>query len=97
MLRQKGGEAAQKQRAEEIAAAALGFIAADEDRLANFFALTGLAPDEIRKAVSQPDFLASILQHVLSDEHSAATFAAENQLSPEDLQRAAARLGIRWD
>jgi hypothetical protein len=97
MLRQKGGEAAQKQRAEEIAAAALGFIAKDEDRLATFFALTGLAPEEIRAAVHQPNFLASVLQHLLSDEAGAACFAAENDLTPEDLQRASARLGIRWD
>jgi Protein of unknown function (DUF3572) len=97
MLRQKGSEAAQKQRAEEIAAAALGFIAADEDRLANFFALTGLAPEEIRGAIARPGFLASVLQHVLSDEATAAAFAAENGLSPEDLHRTAARLGIRWD
>ncbi len=97
MFRQKGGETAQEQHAEEIAAAALGFIAGDEDRLVNFFALTGLAPDEIRSAVSQPGFLASVLQHVLSDEESAARFAVENRLTPEDLQRAAARLGIRWD
>ncbi|WP_413987798.1 DUF3572 domain-containing protein [Labrys okinawensis] len=97
MLRQRGGEEAQKQRAEEIAARALGFIAGDQDRLANFFALTGLAPDEIRGAVSQPGFLASVLQHVLSDEDSASAFAAENGLTPEDLQRAAARLGLHWD
>jgi hypothetical protein len=97
MLKQRASEEAQKQRAEEIAALALGFIASDEDRLANFFALTGVAPAEIRTSVTQPGFLASVLQHLLSDEASAATFAGENGLSPEDLQRAAARLGLRWD
>ncbi|CAM5766917.1 hypothetical protein LMIY3S_01982 [Labrys miyagiensis] len=97
MLKQRGGEEAQKQWAEEIAAQALGFIAADQDRLENFFTLTGLAPTEIRAAVTQPGFLASVLQHVLSDEDSASAFATENDLKPEDLQRAAARLGIRWD
>ncbi|GLS18979.1 hypothetical protein GCM10007874_19960 [Labrys miyagiensis] len=97
MLKQRGSEEAQKQRAEQIAAQALGFIAGDPDRLANFFALTGLAPDEIRSAVTQPGFLASVLQHVLSDEDTASAFAAENDLTPEDLQRAAARLGLHWD
>ncbi|WP_448952231.1 DUF3572 domain-containing protein [Labrys neptuniae] len=97
MFRQTAGQAAQKQRAEEIATAALGFIAADEDRLGGFFAMTGLSPDEIRKAATKPGFLASVLQHVLSDEASAAQFASEHGLSPEDLQKAACQLGIRWD
>jgi len=97
MFRQTAGQAAQKQRAEEIATAALGFIAANEDRLNGFFMATGLSPEEIRSAAAKPGFLASVLQHVLSDEESAAGFAAENGLSPEDLQRAAFQLGIRWD
>jgi hypothetical protein len=97
MLKQSSSRTAQRENAEAIAARALGFIAADEDRLQNFFALTGLAPDDIRKAMTQPGFLAAVLQHVLSDEKIAAAFAAENSLSPEELQRAAHRLGVRWD
>ena len=97
MLKRSSSQTAQQENAEAIAACALGFIAADEDRLQNFFALTGLAPDDIRKAVTQPGFLACVLQHVLSDEEIAAAFATENRLSPEQLQRAAHRLGVRWD
>ena len=96
MLKQSDSSIAQRERAEQVAASALGFIAADQDRLENFFALTGLAPEDIRKSLGQPGFLGSILQHVLSDESTASSFAAENGLSPEDLMRAAHHLGLDW-
>ena len=94
MLSNTRSDAARKERAEAIAASALGFIAADGDRLGHFFDATGLSPDGIRSAVSQPGFLAAVLQHVMADEAMAAGFAAENNLSPEDLQRAAHQLGV---
>ncbi|MDQ0393069.1 DUF3572 family protein [Labrys monachus] len=97
MLANSKGEAAQKEEAQAVAVAALGFIAADEDRLGHFLDLTGLAPDDIRRAVSQAGFLASVLQHVMSDEATAAAFATENHLSPEALRRAAHRLGVYQD
>lgn len=67
---------------EEIALRALGFLAADEERLEHFLGVTGLGPDTIRESATQPGFLAAVLDYLASDEALLLTFAANNRLDP---------------
>lgn len=74
--------------AEALAAAALGHLAADEERLGRFLALSGIDPAEIRTAAAAPGFLPGVLEHVLSDEKLLLGFAAEAGIAPESVGRA---------
>ncbi len=78
--------------ASEVAIAALGFLAADGDRLSRFLALSGLGPDNLRSAAAQPGFLGGVLAHLLADESLLHVFAAEHGVAPETVVAAHARL-----
>lgn len=54
--------------AEVLALQALAWIAADEDRLSRFLALSGATPDEVRAQAQDPAFLAGLLDHLLSED-----------------------------
>jgi hypothetical protein len=91
-----GGE--QKAAAEELAITALGFIAAEPERLRRFLAITGIGPGSIRDAAREPRFLAGVLDHVAADETSLLTFAAEYEIDPDALMRARELLaGRNWE
>jgi hypothetical protein len=68
--------------AEALAVAALGFIAAEPERLGRFLALTGIGPDSIRAAAREPRFLLGVLDHLAADESLLIAFAAENAIPP---------------
>jgi hypothetical protein len=74
--------------AEGLAVAALGFIAAEPERLGRFLALSGIGPDSIRAAARELQFLAGVLDHITSDERLLLAFAAENNIDPEAVMRA---------
>ncbi|WP_029030224.1 DUF3572 family protein [Salinarimonas rosea] len=75
-------------RAEAIAVVALGSIAADEERLARFLALTGLDLGGLRAAAAEPGFLAAILDHVVAEEALLLAVAEAAGESPEAVMRA---------
>jgi hypothetical protein len=77
---------------EAIAVQALGFIAADAERLGRFLAESGIGPEAIRKAARDPSFLAGVLDHIAADEKLLLAFAAEAGLKPEQVMRAHAGL-----
>ncbi len=84
--------------AENMAVEALGFIAADADRLGRFLAVTGIDPAGVRQAAREPAFLAGILDYVCSDESLLLAIAAESGSSPQDVERARGLLGDRrWE
>jgi hypothetical protein len=86
--------AARRAAAEALAARALGFLAADPERLGRFLALSGIDPREIRGAAREPHFLAGVLDHLLADEGGLLLpFAAETGVKPEDIAAARAALG----
>ena len=62
--------------AETMAIAALGFLAAEPERLARFLALSGLGPHNLRQAATSPGFLAAVLDHLAADERLLVAFAA---------------------
>lgn len=80
---------------DELAIAALGFLAADPERLARFLAETGLGPQSLRAAAREPGFLLGVLDHVASDESLMLAFAEENGVDPQDVERARAMLAGR--
>lgn len=88
-----------RDEAEAIAVRAIAHIAADDDRLGRFLALTGLEPDGLRAAAREPSFLASVLDHLAGHEPDLLAFASEAGVAPEKV--AAARLVLsgpdRWN
>jgi Protein of unknown function (DUF3572) len=99
--RVSGGKADRKQRqerAEALAIAALGFIAAEPERLGRFLALTGLGPQSIRDAARESHFLAGVLDHIVGDERLLIDFAAEHDVDPNEVTRAREALaGRHWE
>jgi hypothetical protein len=75
--------AAQQQAAEQLAVAALGFIAGEPERLGRFLALTGIGPESIRDAAREPNFLLGVLDHVAGDETLLLAFAQHAEIEPE--------------
>lgn len=74
--------------AESLAIKALAFLAGDPERLGRFLAITGLGPETIRKAASNPGFLAAVLDYLSSDETLLVTFAANAGVAPEKVSQA---------
>lgn len=78
--------------AERIAIQALGFLAADPERLERFLALSGLDPAGLRAAAAAPGFLAGVLDHLCAEEPALLAFAADAGLAPDAVAAARARL-----
>ena len=98
--RSAGGKSngARRQAAEELAVAALTFIAADPERLGRFLAMTGIGPDSIRDAAREPQFLAGVLDHVAADEQLLRAFATHAEIDPDAVMRARGLLaGAAWE
>jgi hypothetical protein len=85
---ERSGREERQAAAEELAIAALGFIAADPERLGRFLAVTGIGPGSIRDAAREPQFLAGVLDHVAGDEPLLLAFAADNEIDPNAVIRA---------
>ncbi len=77
--------AQQQAEAEQIAIAALAFLAADRERVARFLEETGFALASIRTAAQEPGFLMGVLDHFASHEALLLAFAAEHELDPADV------------
>jgi hypothetical protein len=86
-----------QQAAEMLAVQALAFIAEDEGRLSSFVAATGIAPQSIRDAAREPNFLAGLLEHILTDENLLIAFAATAGIDPAEVARAHQALGKVWE
>ena len=93
-------ESGRKQRqeaAEALAIEALGFIAAEPERLGRFLAVTGIGPETIRDAAREPQFLGGVLDHIAGDERLLLAFASENGLDPSEVNRARDMLVGHWE
>ena len=86
------GMADKHARAEEIAVAALGFIAANPELLSRFLALTGIEPQAIRSVANEPGFLAGVLHFIVAHEPTLLDFAAAATITPETVLEAMRRL-----
>jgi hypothetical protein len=86
-----------QQTAEMLAVQALAFIAEDEARLNSFVAATGIAPQSIRDAAREPNFLAGVLDHILADETLLIALADTAGIDPTEFARARQTLGKVWE
>jgi len=91
------GLQAQRAAAQEVAVAALSFIAADGERLVRFLAETGLSPATLREAAGKPGFGSGVLAFLISDEPMLLAFAAEQKLDPKHVVGALAILSPPFD
>ncbi len=78
--------------AEALAVRALEFLAGAPERFGRFLAMSGIGPEAIRAAASEPNFLAGVLGHVTSDERLLLDFAAHAEIEPGAVMRAASAL-----
>jgi len=69
--------------AETVAVTALGWLAADEDRLARLVAITGAGLDDLKARASDPEFLGFVLDHLLAHEPDLLAFAEAGGMAPE--------------
>ena len=84
--------ARERKAAEALAVQALEFLAGEPERLGRFLAMSGIGPETLRAAASEPHFLAGVLEHVTSDERLLLDFAAHAEIQPPVVMRAAAAL-----
>lgn len=70
---------------DKIAGEALGFLAADPERLRRFFDITGLSVATLRRAATEPAFVASLLDYIAGDERCLLAFASETGRNPADI------------
>jgi len=82
-----------REAAEMLAIQALAFIAEEPERMADFLSVTGIAPDAIRAAAGEPDFLAAVLEHMLGDEILLLAFADSAGIDPAGVALAHRALG----
>lgn len=77
---------------EALALAALAFLAADPERLGVFLAETGLGPENVRTAASNPGFMPAVLDHLIGKEADLVAFAAEQGIDPSEVVTARDRM-----
>ena len=84
--------------AEIVAVQALSFIAGDPERLGLFLAESGIGPETLRTAASDPQFLASVLDFIMRDDATVKAFAEVSQLHPTNIAAAHQALNDpRWE
>ena len=93
----KAPSPAAREAAEMLAIQALGFIAAEPERLDAFLAATGLTLERLRESATEPDFLAGVLEHMLADERLLLAFAESAAIDPAAVARARNALGGNWE
>ena len=74
--------------AEIVAIQALSFIASEPERLGLFLAESGIGPETLRTAASDPRFLASVLDFIMRDDPTVKAFAEVSQLHPTNIAAA---------
>ncbi len=79
--------------AEIVAIQAHSFVAGDPERLGLFLAETGIGPETLRNAASDPNFLISVLDFVLRDDATVKAFANASELHPTNVAAARQVLG----
>ncbi|MBI1180806.1 MAG: DUF3572 family protein [Alphaproteobacteria bacterium] len=81
-----------QERAETIALQALAFVAGDERALTGLLRLTGMDLSDLRRAASDPEMLAGVLDFLLQDESALLAFCEAAGIAPEEPAGARARL-----
>ncbi|MEX0809784.1 MAG: DUF3572 domain-containing protein [Dongiaceae bacterium] len=74
--------------AETLALIALAHVAADEDLLPRFLALSGLDLDDLRARAQDPVMLGAVLDFLLAHEPDLIAFAEAQEIAPAAIARA---------
>ncbi|MDD9911385.1 MAG: DUF3572 domain-containing protein [Ahrensia sp.] len=74
-----------QEEAERIAIVALGRLAADDELLMRFSALTGVPRNDFRAAAGEPGFLAGVLDFFAGHEPDLLALANASDISPESI------------
>lgn len=69
--------------AETTAVKALAYMAQDAEMIADFQAISGIRPDQIRQAATAPGFLAGVLEFICANESRLHGFCTDSDLAPE--------------
>lgn len=80
------------ERAEEIAIKALTYLSNDPELMGRFLALSGLDPTGLKDVITEPSFLAGLLDFLLMDDSVLLTFISNFSLDPHDVVSAKAVL-----
>ena len=81
-----------REAAEMLALEALGWLAAEPDRIGTFLGVAGAAPEELRSRAGEPEFLGFVLDFLLSDEDMLLAFCGDCNFAPDRPMRARAAL-----
>jgi hypothetical protein len=74
-------------RGKDLSARILSFLAADDERLADFMELTGVTPGNFRLVVETSGMADALVDYVLEDEFRIIAFAAYCEVSPDEVSR----------
>lgn len=101
-MTQKAASSGQKnspsaEQAEQVAIAALGFVAGDPALLPRFLNLSGIEASQIRAAAAEPGFLAGVLQFVMAHEPTLLAFCDASDIKPSDVATALRALPLGDD
>lgn len=75
-------------QAEELAARALGWIAAQDDLLGVFMGASGIGIDQLRASAGSPETLLAVLDFLCMDDAWVLGFCEAESLPPETAMRA---------
>ncbi|MES2752894.1 MAG: DUF3572 domain-containing protein [Pseudomonadota bacterium] len=91
------GSSTPQEVAEFVAIQALTFLASDPERLGSFLTESGIGPQTLRTAATDPKFLAGVLDFIVRDDETVKAFADASQLTPEAVTNAREVLDPRWE
>jgi hypothetical protein len=77
-----------RESAQELATAALLYLAERPDLIEAFLGATGLQPQDLRRVASSPEMALHVLDFLLEDDARVMEAAAEMQIPPGDLMHA---------
>jgi hypothetical protein len=81
-----------REMAEDVAVAALGWMAGEPEVMGAFLSASGLSTDDLRAGVADPGFLAGLLDFVLQRDDWVLAVAALAHVAPGDVAVARAAL-----
>jgi hypothetical protein len=81
-----------REMAEDLAVAALGWMAGEPDVLGAFLVASGLAPADLRRRAAEPEVLGAVLDFVLQEDARVLAVAGVAGVPPADLVAARAAL-----
>jgi len=88
----KQDDLSSRDAAESMALQALGWLASQPELLPDFMAATGAAPETLRDAASQPEFLGAVMDFILSEDAMVTAFCDSARLPYMAPMRARAAL-----